>query len=256
MKKIKKIMAGLMAAAMIASVGAVNVSATTTDVEILPNTLEQIVAEDTSFADNSLIYSDKYKFAMEYGSEDDLCDTLVVYGIPDEDCYGYKWNKHIVINEDLYPCMRDVYHFPTGAERTICSGWTYHVGCADMPKYVFEKPLRIMFFVEGEEPYTFDSMAAASEAYGFDIEPYVYSDNVTSDEYIVPENTVPTKYGDVNDDSCINVADIVALNMFILDYESYPLSDTQMANSDCTKDNVVNSNDSAALMNVVAMIEN
>ena len=64
MKKIKKIMAGIMAAAMIASVGAVNVSATTTDVEILPNTLEQIVAEDTSFADNSLIYSDKYKFAI------------------------------------------------------------------------------------------------------------------------------------------------------------------------------------------------
>ncbi len=72
----------------------------------------------------------------------------------------------------------------------------------------------------------------------------------------VPDGVVASKYGDVNVDGDVNVADIVSLNMFLLNQESNPLSDVRIANSDCVRDGIINTADSTLLMNYVAMMIN
>lgn len=73
-------------------------------------------------------------------------------------------------------------------------------------------------------------------------------------------NTTPTisgtasKYGDVNDDDEITVADVVILNMHILNPTDNPLEQVQLANADCVRDGYINSSDSAMILNYVAMM--
>ena len=65
---------------------------------------------------------------------------------------------------------------------------------------------------------------------------------------------VGTKYGDVNVDGYINIADVVALNMYILDNESNALTAEGKANADCLRDMKIDAQDSLVLMNFVAMV--
>ena len=67
-------------------------------------------------------------------------------------------------------------------------------------------------------------------------------------------NAKPTKYGDVNVDGSVNIADVVALNMYLLGGEDNNLSVVCIANADVLYDNVIDSSDSLTLMNYVAMI--
>ena len=73
-------------------------------------------------------------------------------------------------------------------------------------------------------------------------------------ENVVPSGVEATRYGDVNMDGDVNIADVVALNMYLLNPEVNKISDVAMANSDCVKDGVINTSDSLTLMNFVAMI--
>lgn len=63
-----------------------------------------------------------------------------------------------------------------------------------------------------------------------------------------------TKYGDVNVDGDVNIGDVVALNMYLLNQESNPITAEGKANADCVRDNVINSSDSAIIMNYAAMV--
>lgn len=69
-----------------------------------------------------------------------------------------------------------------------------------------------------------------------------------------PTGVSATKYGDVNLDEEINVSDVVAINLYILNQKKYPLEDKAIANADCVKDNVINTSDSTMLMNYTAEI--
>lgn len=64
----------------------------------------------------------------------------------------------------------------------------------------------------------------------------------------------PTEYGDVNTDERINVSDVVILNMYLLNPELNPLNEVQLANADCEKNGIINSSDSALLLNYVTMV--
>lgn len=63
-----------------------------------------------------------------------------------------------------------------------------------------------------------------------------------------------SKYGDVNLDGDVSVADVVKLNTYLLNKTASPLSDEAKANADCVRDNVINGDDSSLLMNYVAQI--
>ena len=63
-----------------------------------------------------------------------------------------------------------------------------------------------------------------------------------------------SKYGDVNVDGTVDVADVVALNMYLLNTETNTLSDEGVLNANCAYDNVIDTTDSVIIMNFVAMI--
>lgn len=63
-----------------------------------------------------------------------------------------------------------------------------------------------------------------------------------------------TKYGDVNVDGDVNIGDVVALNMYLLNPETNPITAEGKANADCVRDNVINSSDSAIIINYTAMV--
>lgn len=77
--------------------------------------------------------------------------------------------------------------------------------------------------------------------------------NVPSTETTINPELV-TRYGDSNNDGEITVADVVILNMHLLNKEANPLDDIQTANSDCVRDGIINSSDSAIILNYVAMM--
>ena len=68
---------------------------------------------------------------------------------------------------------------------------------------------------------------------------------------VIPDGT---KYGDVNTDGSVNIADVVALNMYILNNEVNEISSEGKANADCARDNKIDASDSLTLMNYVAMV--
>lgn len=63
-----------------------------------------------------------------------------------------------------------------------------------------------------------------------------------------------TLYGDVNLDTKINVSDVVALNLYLLNSETNSLELAGLANADCVKDKIIDTSDSTLLMNYVAEI--
>lgn len=82
----------------------------------------------------------------------------------------------------------------------------------------------------------------------------------TSEVTESPSNTTPTisgiasKYGDTNYDNDITVADVVMLNMYIINPTDNPLEQVQLANADCVRDGYINSSDSAMILNYVSMM--
>lgn len=61
-------------------------------------------------------------------------------------------------------------------------------------------------------------------------------------------------YGDVNLDGKINIADVVSLNMYLLDPDVNKLNATAKENAQVAYDGIINSDDSLLLMNYIAMI--
>ena len=68
-----------------------------------------------------------------------------------------------------------------------------------------------------------------------------------------PTEIVYAEYGDVNCDGEVTISDVVNLNMYLLNAEENPLNSIQIMNADCVRDGVINTSDSALIMNYVAM---
>lgn len=62
------------------------------------------------------------------------------------------------------------------------------------------------------------------------------------------------KKGDVNCDGIVDAADIVAINMYLLNNYDNPLSYTAQANSEVTGDKAITADDSIAILNYATMI--
>ncbi len=80
--------------------------------------------------------------------------------------------------------------------------------------------------------------------------------NVSSFESVGAELKIAGEItrGDVSGDGDVNIADIVRLNMFLLNSEKNPLSNTSQANAEVTGDKIVTTADSTLLMNYVCMM--
>lgn len=76
----------------------------------------------------------------------------------------------------------------------------------------------------------------------------VTTEPVTED---IPDGTM---YGDVTGDMRINVADVVAVNMYLLNPEVNVLTMEQKANADCARDKKIDTSDSALILNYVSML--
>lgn len=70
----------------------------------------------------------------------------------------------------------------------------------------------------------------------------------------VPSGVTATRYGDVNVDMRVNVSDVVCLNMYLLNTEKNKITPEGMANADCAYDNIIDSSDSAIILNFVTMV--
>ena len=68
------------------------------------------------------------------------------------------------------------------------------------------------------------------------------------------DEVTASKYGDVNLDGSVNIADVVAINMYLLNPELNTLEPLGAANADCAKDGEITTSDSLLLMNYVAMV--
>ena len=77
-------------------------------------------------------------------------------------------------------------------------------------------------------------------------------DNSETDTTIDP--TLVTMYGDVNSDQRVNVSDVVQINMYLLNKAVNNLTDVQLANGDCARDDIIDSSDSAIILNYVSMV--
>ncbi len=110
----------------------------------------------------------------------------------------------------------------------------------------------IDLIVEPTEPST-DPTEPTTTAPTTD-EPVVTTTVASNDDIVVPDGVEASAPGDVNLDGDVNIADVVGLNMFLLNPAGNPMSDVAMANSDCVKDNILTTADSAFLMNYVGMM--
>ncbi len=79
---------------------------------------------------------------------------------------------------------------------------------------------------------------------------------VTTTPVVTEPTTLPDGelYGDVNLDNEVDIADIVAINMYLLNPDQMSLDIKAKANSDCERNNVIDATDSTMIMNYVAMI--
>lgn len=59
------------------------------------------------------------------------------------------------------------------------------------------------------------------------------------------------KWGDANNDGVVSLSDVTAICKFTIDSEKYPLYNESLVNSDTDKNNVINSDDSNAVLNYV-----
>ncbi len=70
---------------------------------------------------------------------------------------------------------------------------------------------------------------------------------------ITPELLANANWGDVNTDGAVDVADIVILNMYLLNSESNAITEQGVVNANCNFDDYVDSTDSTVIMNYVGM---
>lgn len=69
-----------------------------------------------------------------------------------------------------------------------------------------------------------------------------------------PDDAANAEWGDVNVDGYVNVADVVTLNMLLINPEKHTVSGQGYVNANCAYDNYIDSFDSAILINYIAMI--
>lgn len=60
--------------------------------------------------------------------------------------------------------------------------------------------------------------------------------------------------GDVNRDGDVDIADVVVINMYLLDKEKHLISKNSQANAEVSNDKIVNASDSALILNYVVMM--
>lgn len=192
---------------------------------IIPHTVDALVAEDTDFANNEFVYSDKYQFAMEHN---DYGDYLVVYGIPYDDTFG-DWKEHIIFNPD-YVLAGDVPVQPEPG-RDIYSGYNYQVGMFKK-NYTTEGSLHFIFYILDEIPYWSSSVIEANSI-GFDTGKYIFPD---------------TEHGDIDEDGEITVADAVNVMAYAANPDLSLLTDKQLYAADVYQQgDGVGVNDAAAI---------
>lgn len=75
-----------------------------------------------------------------------------------------------------------------------------------------------------------------------------------SNKILAPEGVDVTKYGDVNLDEKVNIADAVKLSKYLVDPTSDPFTDVQLANANCAKDSYIDGLDSTLIVNYSAML--
>lgn len=81
----------------------------------------------------------------------------------------------------------------------------------------------------------------------------VTTDNSSETDTTI-DPTLVTMYGDVNSDQRVNVSDVVQINMYLLNKAVNNLTDVQLANGDCARDGIIDSADSAIILNYVTMV--
>lgn len=59
------------------------------------------------------------------------------------------------------------------------------------------------------------------------------------------------KWGDANNDGIVSLSDVTAICKFTMDSENYPLYNECLVNSDTDKNNIINSDDSNAVLNYI-----
>lgn len=69
-----------------------------------------------------------------------------------------------------------------------------------------------------------------------------------------PELLKNAHWGDVNVDGSVDIADVVNLNLYLLNSEANEISEQGLVNADCMYDGVIDSADSTIIMNYVAMM--
>lgn len=69
-----------------------------------------------------------------------------------------------------------------------------------------------------------------------------------------PEFLKNAHWGDVNVDGTVDIADVVNLNLYLLNSEANEISEQGLVNADCMYDGVIDSADSTIIMNYVAMM--
>ena len=171
------------------------------DPVVLPDKVEQLVSKDGTFSNHELIYSDKYRFAVESLPADPdrglpERDVLVVYDIPYEDTTGMsqgEWKKHISINYTDYSYLDELW-LPGGPDRLIYSGCRYLDVASKNQELKLEKDLEIVFVVNGERPKPdYDKTEEQiNSMWGFDIFKYV-NYNKNTEDTDTKENTGSNK---------------------------------------------------------------
>lgn len=199
------------------------------------NSLSQLVSDDPEFSSALFIYSDKYKFSFEYGEER---NTLVVYGIPEEDCYG-AWRNHVITNDKSYT-YSCVDWFPAGANRSVYSGYEYSGVRSLKSGTISDKPLDVRFFVNNEIPYMYETVEEASDGYGYDISPYIYG------------NDTERIYGDLDGNQHVDMSDLSCLSLYLL--RDIDFDDNQKIKADVTADGIIDICDFTRLKQYVSGI--
>lgn len=88
------------------------------------------------------------------------------------------------------------------------------------------------------------------------VKPVSTDDPTSGTDETVSTDEIPadTHWGDVNVDSYVNIADVVALNMYLIGKEANPVTKQGLINANVVYDDYINTNDSLTLMNYIAMV--
>ena len=88
------------------------------------------------------------------------------------------------------------------------------------------------------------------------VKPVSTDDPTSGTDETISTDEIPadTHWGDVNVDSYVNIADVVALNMYLIGKEANPVTKQGLINANVVYDDYINTNDSLTLMNYIAMV--